>query len=152
MSETITRRGALLTATAAAILSGNRIAAGSPNAQDRELSRMGAKLEAALADEQAAIGRYSDQQKLWFATRRSNEDPEPAEIAEADAEARAAFDKCSSIAAAMLQTPAMTFAGVMVKLRLRHFYFDAGDDGDELLESLTADLRRLLDGTATASV
>lgn len=31
-------------------------------------------------------------------------------------------------------------------------YFDAGDDGDELLESLTADLRRLLDGTAAANV
>ena len=48
MSENITRRVALLTATAAAILSGDRVAAGSPTADDGELFQLEAEFKAAL--------------------------------------------------------------------------------------------------------
>ena len=60
----------------------------------------------------------------------------------AAADASAALEKCFALAEAILQTPATTLAGVMVKLRLQHFYFVESDGYAELLESVTADLER----------
>ena len=124
MSENITRRVALLTATAVAILSGDRAAAGNPTADDRELFRLEAKFEAALADDRAA-------------TAQALLGVEAAEV-----DATAALEKCFALAEAILQTPAATLPGVMVKLRLQHFYFIESDGYAELLASVTADLER----------
>ena len=124
MSENITRRVALLTATAVAILSGDRAAAGNPTANDGELFRLDAEFEAALAHDRAATA-----QALLG-------------VEAAEADATAALEKCFALAEAILQTPATTLPGVMVKLRLQHFYFIESDGYAELLESVTADLER----------
>jgi hypothetical protein len=124
MSEDITRRVALLTAAAVAILSGDRGAAGSPTADDGELFRLEAEFKAALAHDRASnsIALLS--------------------VEAAAADASAALEKSFALAEAILQTPATTLAGVMVKLRLQHFYFVESDGYAELLESVTADLER----------
>jgi len=76
----------------------------------------------------------------------------PAKCAAAEVEAKVALAKCDVIAEAILQTPARTLAGVLVKLRLRqHFYFEGGEGYGELLGSVTSDLQRMLDRPATAS-
>jgi len=101
MSENITRRVALLTATAVAILSGDRAAAGNRTADDRELFRLDAEFEAALAHDRAATA-----QALLG-------------VEAAEADATAALEKSFALAEAILQTPATTLPGVMVKLRPR---------------------------------
>jgi hypothetical protein len=133
MSENITRRVALLTATAVAILSGDRVAAGRPTADDRELFRLEAEFEAALAHDRAATA-----QALLG-------------VEAAEADATAALEKSFALAEAILQTPATTLPGVMVKLRLQHFYFIESDGYAELLESVTADLERWTAPAASGS-
>ena len=124
MSEDITRRVALLTAAAVAILSGDREAADSPPADDSELFRLEAEFESALAHDRAS-------NSLALLS-----------VEAAAADASAALEKCFALAEAILQTPATTLAGVMVKLRLQHFYFIESDGYAQLLESVTADLER----------
>jgi len=123
-SENIARRVALLTATAVAILSEDRVAAGRPTADDGELFQLEAEFKAALARDRA-----SNSLALLC-------------VEAAAADASAALEKCFALAEAILQTPATTLPGVMVKLRLQHFYFIESDGYAELLESVTADLER----------
>ena len=124
MSEHITSRVALLTAAAVAILSGDRVAGGNPTADDRELFQLGAELEAALARDRA-----SNSVSLLC-------------VEAAAADASASLSKCFALAEAILQTPATTLAGIMVKLRLQHVSFIQSEGYAELLESVTADLKR----------
>ena len=74
------------------------MSAGSPTADDGELFRLEAEFEAALDHDRAA----------------TKEALLGVEAAEADA--TAALEKCFALAEAILQTPATTLAGVMVKL------------------------------------
>jgi hypothetical protein len=124
VSENITPRVALLTAAAIAILSGDRVAGGNPTADDRELLQLEAELKAALAHDRASnsLSLLCDEA--------------------AAADASAALGKCFALAEAILQTPATTLAGVMVKLRLQHVSFMQSDGCAELLQSVTADLER----------
>jgi hypothetical protein len=131
MSENITRRVALLTATAVAILSWDPVAAGSPTVDDGELFRLEAEFEVALEQERAATA-----QALLSA-----------DAAEAD---DTADEKCFALAEAILQTPAATLAGIIVKLRLQHFYFIESDGYACLLDSVTADLERWNASAGTA--
>ena len=125
MLENMTPRVALLTAAAVAILAGYWVAAGSPNADDSELFQLGAEFEAALVHD-----RTSNSLGLLC-------------VEAAAADASAALEKCFALAEEILQTPATTLAGVMVKLRLRHFYFVESDGYAQLLESVTADVQRI---------
>ena len=124
MLETMTPRVALLTAAAVAILAGDPAAAGGPTIDDRELFRLEGEFEAALDQDRAATA----QALLGVET--------------AEADVAVALKKCCALAEAILQTPAATLAGVMVKLRLQHFYFIESDGYAQLLDSVTADLER----------
>jgi hypothetical protein len=124
MLENMTPRVALLTAAAVAILTEDRVAAGAATTDDRELFRLEAEFEAALDQDRAATA----QALLGVQT--------------ADADAIVARKKCYALAEAILRTPATTLAGVMVKLRLQHFYVLEDDGYAQLLESVTADLER----------
>jgi hypothetical protein len=124
MSENITPRVALLTAAAVAILFGDRVAGGNPTADDRKLFQLEAEMKAALARERA-----SNSVSLLC-------------VEAAAVDAAEALSKCFALAEAILQTPATTLAGIMVKLRLQHVSFMQSDGYAELLQSVTADLER----------
>ena len=105
-----------MTATALAILAEDRVAAGNPTADDGELFQLEAEFKAALARDRASnsLGLLC--------------------VEAAAADASAALEKCFALAEAILQTPATTLAGVMVKLRLQHLYFVESDGYAGLLE------------------
>ena len=122
-SAQISRRSMLATTgrAALAVVAGGAVANARPFEGDEALHALEGELRASLADQQAALSAClvaSDLHKAGLADRDGVDD--------AEAQFGVTMDSTISIARRIVEIPAATLAGVLVKLRLKDVWEDSG--------------------------